>query len=84
VIGSIVVSEPKKITEGELKGMYVCQIYLPDQNKTCHPIYDGESAKKLLETANEFVRTYLKRKINRIEKLLNEKDVRKKLVEELD
>lgn len=84
MIGSITISEPERIVEGELAGMYTCQVYLPDQDKTCPPLYDEGSPKRLLETANKFICAYLQEKINRIETLLNEKDIRKKLTEELE
>lgn len=80
--GLVVISKPKKILEGSLAGMYTCEVYLPDQKKTC-PFYDGEIS-GVVDNANKFVYAYLQEKIKRVENYLKEKDVRKKLLEELD
>jgi len=81
----IVISEPKIVPKGDLiglVGMYTCEVYIPEQKKS-YPFYDKEIS-VVIDHANRFVYAYLQKKINRIEYLLNEKDIRKKLTEELE
>jgi hypothetical protein len=83
----ITIGNPKKVLEGNLAGppdMYYCEVYLPyDTQKKSHPIYAG-SPVEATDYANRFVEAYLQNKISRIETLLNEKDIRKKLTGELE
>lgn len=84
----ITIGSPKKVLEGDLAGppnMYCCEVYLPyDVGKAKHrPIYADNSV-NATNYANGFVEAHLQQKISRIEELLKEKDVRQRLVEELE
>lgn len=82
-MSKISIGNPKKVLEGKLAGLYVCEVYLPDIAKN-NPIY-ADSLGEAAKNANNFVEIYLKEKIKNIERLLNnKKDIRKSLVEELD
>lgn len=78
----ITVSSPKKILTGDLTGVYACDVYLPDIKKTCS-IYSNSST-SAVSNASNFVETYLKEKINRLECILNARDVRQELLEDLE
>jgi hypothetical protein len=82
---TVSVGNPKKVLDGKLAGMYACEVYLPYDatEKKNHPIY-GSSPTEATNYANRFAEAYLQQKISRIEKLLNEKDIRQKLTEELE
>jgi hypothetical protein len=81
-MSKITISNPKKVSEGKLVGLYVCEVYLPDIAKN-NPIY-ADSPDEATKNANNFVKIYLEGKIKNIERLLNKKDIGKSLVEELD
>ena len=81
-MSKIVISNPKKVLEGKLAGLYVCEVYLPDIAKN-NPIY-ADSLGEAAKNADSFVEIYLKEKISGIERLLSREDIRTGLVEELD
>jgi hypothetical protein len=82
---NITITSPKKVVKGELAGSetYFCEVYLSDREKKYHPIYAG-SPIEATDNANKFVGAYLQQKINRIEELLKEKDIKQRLAEELE
>ena len=82
-MSKISISNPKKVIEGDLSGVYFCEVYLPDTEKKFHPIYADEP-NEATKNANNFVEIYLKERIRGIEDLLNgEGDIRKKLAKDL-
>ena len=81
-MSKITIGVPKKVVEGKLAGVYVCEVYLPDIEKN-NPIY-ADSSDEAEKNANIFVEAYLKEKMRNIEGLLIRKDIRKSLVEELE
>lgn len=80
-MSKIVIGGPKKVVEGNLAGIYVCEVYLPDI-ETNNPIY-ADGPDEADKNANIFVETYLKEKIKNIERLLIREDIKKSLIEEL-
>lgn len=80
-MSKITISSPKKVVEGNLAGVYVCEVYLPDIAKN-NPIY-ADSPDEADKNANIFVEVYLKEKMMGIEDLLREKDINKRLMEQL-
>lgn len=83
---NIVVSSPKKVLGGKLanSGMYYCEVHIPyGVGKNNHPIYSN-SPTTATDYANKFVEAHLQQKISRIEGYLKEKDIRKRLAEELE
>jgi hypothetical protein len=80
-MSKITISDPKKVVEGNLAGIYVCEVYLPDIVKN-NPIY-ADSPDEADKNANIFVDAYLKEKVKSIERLLTREDIKKSLAEEL-
>jgi len=80
-MSKITISNPRKVVEGNLAGVYVCEVYLPDIAKN-NPIY-ADSSDDATKNANIFVEVYLKEKMRGIEDLLKEKDINKRLMEQL-
>ncbi|CAG8789092.1 4462_t:CDS:2 [Cetraspora pellucida] len=79
----ITISNPKKVEKGSLAGVYACEVYLPDMDKTSS-IY-ADSLDEAVKNANDFVDVYLQGKITNLERTLVRKDdIRKSLEEELD
>jgi hypothetical protein len=78
----ITISNPQKVEDGDLAGAYVCEVYLPDIEKS-NPIY-ADDPNEVVKNANIFIEVYLKEKIINIERLLNRKDVVQSLTKELD
>ena len=78
---SINISKPKKILEGDLAGMYTCEVYLGEGKRT--PFY-SDNPDEVISNANKFIKVYFQQKISRLENYLKEKDIRKKLTEELE
>jgi len=81
-MSKITISSPKKVVEGNLAGVYVCEVYLPDIAKN-NPIY-ADSPNDAIKNANIFVEVYLKGKMKSIEDLLKGKDISKRLMEQLE
>ncbi|CAH1755695.1 7432_t:CDS:2 [Entrophospora sp. SA101] len=60
----ITIVNPKKILEGELAGVYSCEIYLPDTEISQFSIYAGNPVDALCN-ASEFVKVHLQGPVNR-------------------
>jgi len=60
----VAIDNPKKILEGELAGLYACEVYLPETGKKSLPIYSISPIEAFCN-ASEFAKVYLQGLINR-------------------
>ncbi len=51
----------KKLRKGDLAGIFVCEVHLPDQEKLA-PIY-SDNPDKALSDAKKFIQGYLQKKL---------------------
>lgn len=59
----VIINSPKKVTEGKLVGMFVCEVHLPETERENHSIY-ADNPLDALCFASEFVKVYLQGLVN--------------------